>query len=63
MSLPSDPSAPNGRVTFWPDGSWSVEDNLLLARARCCRDWPVMLGVRIGHCGYCGQVPVVVGPW
>ena len=34
----------------------------IIVTARCCRDWPVMMFVRIGRCGYCGQVPIVVGP-
>jgi len=33
-----------------------------IVRARCCRDWPVLAMARMGRCGYCGQVPVVVGP-
>lgn len=28
--------------------------------AVCCREWPVFLGLPMGHCGYCGQVPTVV---
>jgi len=64
----TDPMSPygvigDGRVTLWPDGKVTLEDDLWLACACCCRDWPVMLGVKIGHCGYCGEVPVVVGPW
>jgi len=31
-----------------------------IVRARCCRDWPVLAMTRMGRCGYCGQVPVVV---
>lgn len=30
-----------------------------LAIAHCCRDWPVALFARIGHCGDCGEVPVI----
>jgi len=52
-----------GRVTLWPDGSITVEDGLLIARARCCRDWPVLALTKMGRCGYCGQVPVGIGPW
>jgi len=34
--------------------------DVLIVRARCCRDWPVLAMARMGRCGYCGQVPVVV---
>jgi hypothetical protein len=34
---------------------------LLILRARCCRDWPVLGATPMGHCGYCGQVPVLTG--
>lgn len=34
-----------------------------LMRAECCRAWPVFIGVRMGRCGYCGEVPVVTGEW
>ena len=37
--------------------------DVLLLRARCCRDWPVLALTKMGHCGYCGQVPVMIGPW
>jgi len=53
----------NGDHVVQPDGHVTVVDGLLIARARCCRDWQVLAGVRIGHCGYCGQVPEVLGPW
>lgn len=36
---------------------------LELAEAYCCRSWPVIRGVRIGRCGYCGEVPRIVGDW
>jgi len=36
--------------------------DVLIARARCCRDWPVLAMARMGRCGYCGEFPVVVGP-
>ncbi len=35
----------------------------LILRGRCCRDWPLQPLSRIGKCGYCGQVPVVLGEW
>lgn len=31
----------------------------IIVIARCCRDWPVLLGNPIGRCGYCGERPVV----
>lgn len=43
--------------------NWVVDDGYLLVRAHCCRDWPVLALTKMGHCGYCGQVPVVIGPW
>ena len=45
------------------DANWVVDNGYLLVRAHCCRDWPVLALTKIGRCGYCGQVPVVVGPW
>jgi len=33
--------------------------DLIIATAQRCREWPVLAFARIGHCGYCGQVPVV----
>jgi len=38
--------------------------DMLIVRARCCRDWPVLALARMGRCGYCGQIPVdvPVGP-
>jgi len=40
-----------------------IATDCLLARARCCRDWPVLAWTRMGRCGYCGEIPVVIGPW
>ncbi len=39
------------------------ERSTVLARARCCRDWPVSTIHLLGRCGYCGQRPVIIGPW
>lgn len=34
---------------------------ILIATARCCRDWTVAIGGWvIGTCGRCGEVPQVV---
>jgi hypothetical protein len=38
-------------------------DDCPLYLARCCRDWPVFLGVRMRPCGYCGVVPAVICKW
>lgn len=35
-------------------------DEYPVATARCCRDWPVVLGYPIRHCRLCDQVPVIV---
>jgi hypothetical protein len=24
----------------------------------CCREWPLAVGVPVGHCGICGERPV-----
>lgn len=32
-----------------------------LAIAVCCREWKVAAWMPIGRCGYCGNVPVLVG--
>ena len=32
---------------------------LFIVTGYCCREWPLALGVRIGRCGYCGEVPKV----
>jgi len=52
-----------------PHGDIDVDDtvncagmDMLIVRAHCCRDWPVLALARMGRCGYCGQIPVVVGP-
>lgn len=37
--------------------------DLPLSEAVCCRSWPVSGYFRLAPCGYCGQVPVIVGPW
>ena len=42
---------------------WYTAVHYRLDRARCCRDWPVLAFTRMGRCGYCGQVPVVIGSW
>ena len=26
------------------------------------RTWPLLVGVKFGRCGYCGEVPVAYGP-
>lgn len=36
--------------------STGVRDLLI---ATCCRWWPVFVGVRMGHCGYCGETPEI----
>lgn len=36
---------------------------LLILRARCCRDWPVLGLTPMGRCGYCGERPTVLGVW
>jgi len=51
-----------GLMSPYGDTVNSAGVNVLLVRARCCRDWPVLAMTRMGRCGYCGQVPVVVGP-
>jgi hypothetical protein len=40
-----------------------IDPPILLVRGRCCRDWPIVVGVKTGTCGYCGQVPEIVGEW
>jgi hypothetical protein len=30
-----------------------------LAIAVCCREWPVSLLSRVGHCGFCGERPII----
>lgn len=36
----------------------------IIYRAVCCREWPVLgLGERMGKCGYCKEVPQIVGLW
>lgn len=34
---------------------------LLILRARCCRDWPVLGLTRMVACGYCGAIPELTG--
>lgn len=34
----------------------------LIVTARCCKDWPVLAMVKIGKCGLCGKVPVILPP-
>ena len=34
-----------------------------LWEAQCCCSWPVLGLTPLGHCGYCNEVPAVVGPW
>lgn len=34
--------------------------NMIIGIAVCCREWPVLVGVGMGFCGYCKQQPVVV---
>lgn len=34
-----------------------------ILRAVCCREWPVLGLNPMGKCGYCKQVPEVMGPW
>ena len=36
-----------------------TEDELPTVTATCCRDWPVVIGVQIGRCGYCGERPEI----
>lgn len=36
-----------------------MEPEMVIATAVCCREWPVFVGARIGHCGLCGEVPIV----
>ncbi len=31
----------------------------LIQNAVCCRSWPVIFGINIGSCGYCGRRPVI----
>ena len=38
---------------------WIEGERYYLAKAYCCREWSVILGVRIGRCGYCGERPVI----
>ena len=35
----------------------------LLMKAYCCREWPVDPRYRLGRCGYCRQIPVIIGEW
>ena len=35
-------------------------DTLTIVTARCCTDWPVLMGVMWRRCGICGQTPVIV---
>lgn len=48
----------------FPELEYLTEDPLpvdaIIVTARCCRDWPVLAFTRIGRCGYCGQVPLVI---
>lgn len=37
-----------------------AEFEYIVVYAKCCRYWPVALGNRVGHCGLCGEVPVLV---
>lgn len=32
---------------------------MTVVTARCCRDWPVVLGYPLRRCGYCGHVPEI----
>ena len=32
----------------------------LVVTAHCCRDWPVLATAPIGHCGICGERPVII---
>ena len=66
----TDPMSPYGDLSQCHRAVTSVEVpvncagvDVLLVRARCCRDWPVLALTKMGHCGYCGQVPSVIGPW
>lgn len=59
----ADPMSPHGDVDVVADADWRTDVDYLLVRARCCRDWPVLAWTRMGRCGYCGEVPVVIGPW
>ena len=61
-----NPDGAPGRGVHGCDGCCAdiaTEPTVLLLRARCCRDWPVMAGVKLSRCGYCGEVPKVVGAW
>lgn len=32
----------------------------IIVTAACCREWPIAIPARVGKCGYCGEIPVVL---
>ncbi len=32
-------------------------DERALTVWRCCRDWPIVIGLKVGRCGYCNEIP------
>jgi hypothetical protein len=37
----------------------SMPSTLPTVTAVCCREWEVFLFVKMGRCGYCGEIPEI----